>query len=76
MRLARSSAMGFQQTTAETGACIAAAKTQAPADARLLEYFGLGAQLAVTSGGMAIVAQADHLTEAVRLEDLALALAA
>jgi hypothetical protein len=49
-----------------------AAGAQSPAAIRLLEYLGLGATVELTPGG-AIVIQADHTTEAIRLEDLALA---
>jgi hypothetical protein len=38
--------------------------------ARLLAYFGHGAELAVIPGGMMLAIQADHLVETVRLEDL------
>ncbi len=42
----------------------------APAGARLLEYFGLGAQVAVTTAGMMLATQADHLLETVRIGDI------
>ena len=41
-----------------------------PAGARLISYFGMGCQLAV-SGSMVLAVQADHLIEALRLDDLA-----
>jgi hypothetical protein len=40
------------------------------AGARLLAYLGLGTELAVTPGGLALAVQADHLVETVRLGDL------
>jgi hypothetical protein len=40
-----------------------------PAGARLLDYFGAGAGLAILPGGMALAVQADHLAEVVRLSD-------
>jgi hypothetical protein len=48
------------------------AQASPPAGVRLLAYLGTGCIVALTPTG-AIVAQADHLTEALRLEDLALA---
>jgi hypothetical protein len=42
----------------------------APAAARLLDYLGAGALLAVLPNGMALAVQADHLVETVRLADI------
>jgi hypothetical protein len=60
-----SSALGSSRRHGGRTYCIVCA-------AWLLEYLGLGATVALTPGG-AIVIQADHTTEALRLEDLALA---
>jgi hypothetical protein len=39
------------------------------AGARLLDYLGAGAGLAILPGGMALVVMAEHLDEVVRLSD-------
>jgi hypothetical protein len=41
-----------------------------PAGARLLDYFGAGAGLAILPNGMALAVQADHLIEVVQLAEL------
>lgn len=45
-------------------------KAPVPAAARLLDYFGVGAGLAILPNGMALAVQADHLAEVVRLTEL------
>jgi hypothetical protein len=47
-----------------------ATEHRTPAGARLLAYFGHGAELAVIPGGMMLAVQADHLVETVRLGDI------
>jgi hypothetical protein len=44
-----------------------------PAGARLLDYLGTGAGVALLPGGLALVVMADHLVEVVRLTELAVA---
>jgi hypothetical protein len=44
--------------------------SSAPAGARLLDYLGVGALLAVLPNGMALAVQAEHLAETVRLTDI------
>ena len=45
-------------------------KGAAPAGARLMDYFGIGAQVAMMPGGMMLAVQADHLIETVRVGDI------
>jgi hypothetical protein len=41
-----------------------------PAGARLLDYLGTGAGVALLPGGLALVVMAEHLVETVRLADI------
>jgi hypothetical protein len=38
--------------------------------ARLLAYLGIGGEVAILPGGLALAVQADHLAEVIRLDDL------
>jgi DNA-binding transcriptional LysR family regulator len=40
-----------------------------PAGARLLDYLGAGAGIAILPDGMALAVQAEHLVEVIRLSD-------
>ena len=37
---------------------------------RLLAYLGIGGEVAILPGGLALAVQADHLAEVIRLDDL------
>jgi hypothetical protein len=37
---------------------------------RLLAYLGIGGEVAILPGGLALAVQADHVAEVIRLEDL------
>jgi len=45
-------------------------KPSVSAGARLMDYFGIGAQVAMVPGGMMLAVQADHVIETVRLADI------